>query len=94
MSEAKSYGMKVMLMVIGAPAWANGGRSDRAWAPKEPADYADFMTAISTKYPSIKMWMVWGEPNRRNNFKPLTPSRRGPLNAKQARRRPGSTEGF
>jgi len=83
--EARTYGMRVTLMVIGAPPWANGGESDRAWAPKKPADYADFMTAISTKYPSIKMWMVWGEPNRRPNFKPLIPSRTGPLTAKQAK---------
>jgi hypothetical protein len=84
LGQAKSYGMKVMLMVIGAPSWANGGRSDRAWAPRKPADYADFMTAVSTKYPSISMWMVWGEPNRRNNFRPLSPSRTGPLSTKQA----------
>lgn len=85
LAEARRYGMKVSMMVIGAPAWANGGHSDRSWAPRNPASYANFMKAISKKYPSIHMWMIWGEPNRRNNFKPLSPSRTGPLNAHQAR---------
>lgn len=83
-AEAKSYGMKVMLMVVGAPSWANGGNSDRAFAPRDPADYANFMKAISARYPGINMWMIWGEPNRQPNFRPLTPSRTGPLNAEQA----------
>lgn len=83
-SEAQRYGMKVMVMVIGAPPWANGGESDRAWAPRRPEDYANFMTAISRQYSSVHMWMIWGEPNRQPNFKPLSPSRTGPLNAEQA----------
>jgi hypothetical protein len=84
LTEAKSYGMKVMLMVIGAPPWANGSHADRSWAPGRPTDYGDFMTAISTKYPGVNMWMIWGEPNRSANFKPLSPSRTGPLTAEQA----------
>ncbi|HRV59702.1 MAG TPA: hypothetical protein P5138_03675 [Solirubrobacterales bacterium] len=83
--EANRYGMQVTMMVIGAPAWANGGHSDRAWTPKNPKDYADFVTAMSRKYPRVRFWMIWGEPNRSPNFKPLTPSRTGPLNAAQAR---------
>ena len=72
-------------MVIGAPPWANGGQSDRAWAPTKPNDYANFMTAIAREYQSVHMWMVWGEPNRETNFKPLTPSRGGRLTQAQAR---------
>lgn len=83
--EANRYGMRVSMMIIGAPPWANGGRNDRAWAPKRPVDFANFATAMSRKYPGIRYWMIWGEPNRSTNFKPLTPSRKGALNWAQAR---------
>lgn len=84
-AEAQHYGMRVMIMIIDAPPWANGGRS-RTWAPKQPADYANFATAIAREYPSVHLWMIWGEPNREPNFKPLTGAPpTGPLNKAQAR---------
>jgi Cellulase (glycosyl hydrolase family 5) len=74
-AEAEKQGMTVMIQIIGAPSWANGDRH-WSWAPQQPSDFADFATAIATRYPSVKLWMIWGEPNRRPNFKPLTPGRR------------------
>lgn len=83
--EANQYGMRVMMMVIGAPSWANGGHQDRAWVPRNPLDYGNFIYAMSKKYPRIRYWMIWGEPNRSPNFKPLTPYRgTGALNNSQA----------
>ncbi len=83
--DAKRNGIETMLMPIGAPAWSNGGHKDWWFAPKNPADWADFMTAASKRYPSVNLWMIWGEPNRAPNFQPLTPaaSRTGPLNKKE-----------
>lgn len=84
--EANRYGMRVMMMVIGAPAWANGGYRDRAWTPKNPHQYGNFVYAMSKKYPRIRYWMVWGEPNRSVNYRPLTPYRgTGRLNNAQSR---------
>lgn len=83
-AEAEQYGMRVMIMIIDSPPWANGGKS-RTWAPKRPADYADYATAIAREYPNVHLWMVWGEPNRKPNFKPLTGAPpTGPLNKAQA----------
>jgi hypothetical protein len=84
-TEAGRNGLKVQLMIIGAPPWANGGQSPR-WAPQQPSDFADFATAIAKKYPSVHLWMIWGEPNREPNFAPFTPatSATGPLNQAQA----------
>ena len=75
-AEAGRYRMRVALMVIGAPPWANGGR-DWSWAPRRERDLADFAYAASRRYRSVHLWMVWGEPSRANNFKPLTPAPAG-----------------
>ena len=68
--EAKARGMKVLLMLIQAPTWANSGR-DPEYAPDRPSDFAAFARAAARRYPSVRHWMIWGEPSRSNNFKPL-----------------------
>jgi hypothetical protein len=67
--QAKRYHMRVLLQIIGTPTWANGGRT-YIWAPGRPADFADFAAAAARRYPTVHLWMVWGEPNRRGNFMP------------------------
>lgn len=71
--EARRYQMRVLLQVIGAPRWANGGHPWN-WAPRRPADYADFVTAAAHRYRDVRLWMIWGEPSRQPNFQPLTPA--------------------
>jgi hypothetical protein len=73
-SEAKRYGMQVALQIIGAPRWANGNKPPR-WATFDPRRYADFAIAASRRYPSVHLWMIWGEPSRSRDFRPLTPAR-------------------
>jgi hypothetical protein len=68
--EARRYHMRVALNVTHAPRWANGGRS-REWAPRRPRDYARFVTAAARRYRSVRLWIIWGEPSRKQNFKPL-----------------------
>ncbi len=70
--QAQKTGMKTQLLLMGTPEWANGGRSWN-WAPDDPSDFGDFATAITRRYPSVDLWMIWGEPNRGPNFSPSTP---------------------
>ena len=72
-AEAKRYHIQVALQIIGAPPWANGGKAWN-WAPLNPQDYADFAIAAARRYPSVHLWMIWGEPSRGANFEPLTPA--------------------
>ncbi len=72
-AEAKRNGMKVQLMLMGTPGWANGGRPWN-WVPRNPREFGDFATAISRRYRDVDLWMIWGEPNREPNFSPLTPA--------------------
>jgi hypothetical protein len=82
-AEAKRDHILVALQIIGAPEWANGGKRWN-WAPENPQDYANFAIAAARRYPSVHMWMIWGEPSRAYNFNPLTPAQRfAPLDAAQ-----------
>jgi hypothetical protein len=69
-AEAARYRIQIAVMVRATPAWANGGRGP-AWAPEDPADYANFTAAASRRYPSVRYWMIWGEPTRAGNFEPM-----------------------
>jgi hypothetical protein len=68
-SEARKHGMRVALTVMWSPRWANGGRPIQ-WAPR-PRAYARFVRAASRRYPSIRLWQIWGEPSRLANWQPL-----------------------
>ena len=69
-ADADQHGIEVALLVMGTPAWANGGRAAR-WAPRRPGDYAAFLTAAARRYPAVRHWMIWGEPTKGSNFQPL-----------------------
>jgi len=68
-AEAARHGMRLSMLVTGAPAWANGGRS-AIWRPSRAQDYGDFLTAAARRYPAVRRWMIWGEPNRADRFQP------------------------
>lgn len=73
-AEAKRFHMQVALQLIGSPSWANGGKAWN-WAPKSPQDFANFAIAAARRYPSVHLWMIWGEPSRTPNFEPETPAK-------------------
>jgi hypothetical protein len=73
-AEAKRYHMQVALQIIGTPGWANGGKPEN-WAPIHAADYANFAIAAAKRYPSVHLWMIWGEPSRSQDFEPEVPAK-------------------
>jgi hypothetical protein len=70
--EAAARGIRVMVLVIGAPGWANGGQGWN-WAPRDPRELATFMGAAARQWPGVRLWMVWTEPTKAANFQPLVP---------------------
>jgi len=68
-TEAARRGIRLSLVVTGAPAWANGGRT-ATWRPNRAQDLGDFLTAAARRYPAVRRWMIWGEPNRSDRFQP------------------------
>jgi hypothetical protein len=67
--QAAANGIRLALLVTGVPGWANSNRS-RIWAPTDPADFADFLTAAARRYSKVRRWMIWGEPNMAVRFQP------------------------
>jgi hypothetical protein len=59
--------MRVVFLVTATPSWANGGRGEN-YPPTRVGALAQFLTAASRRYPSVHLWMIWGEPDRRANF--------------------------
>lgn len=68
-AEAAAHGIRISLLVANSPPWANGGRGP-TYAPSDPQDYADFLSAAARRYPAVRRWMIWGEPNRDDRFQP------------------------
>jgi hypothetical protein len=74
-TQANRFHMRVLLQIIGAPAWSNGGHASN-WAPR-PSAFATFAAAAARHYRGVHLWMIWGEPSRRPNFQPETAARPG-----------------
>jgi hypothetical protein len=73
-SEGGKRGIEVSVLAIFAPEWANGGQAPR-FAPDDPQDFADFMTAAAKRYPDVRHWMIWSEPTKPSNFQPMEPGK-------------------
>lgn len=67
-SAGAANGVRIALQVQNSPGWSNGGRS-QIHAPNA-ADFAAFVAAASRRYPAVRRWMIWGEPNRDDRFQP------------------------
>jgi hypothetical protein len=81
-TQAKRFGMTVMIQLIFAPRWSNGAHAPN-WAPR-PGTFANFAAVAARHYPGVHQWMIWGEPSRRPNFAPETAAVPGrPLNRAQ-----------
>jgi hypothetical protein len=74
--------IRISILLSGSPAWANGGRTS-IWAPARPEDFASFATAASRRYPSVRHWMIWGEPSKPDRFQPLFAAKGRRLSARQ-----------
>lgn len=66
---AQKEGIRLALLVTRTPNWANGGRGP-FWVPNNRQDFADFLVAAARRYPAVRRWMIWGEPNRADRFLP------------------------
>jgi hypothetical protein len=67
----RAWGVDAVLTVYGTPRWANGGRKPN-WAPTSSAALARFVHAAARRYPWIRMWTIWNEPNQRRWLRPTS----------------------
>ena len=75
---AARHGLGVLPVVFSTPVWARRRADDNASPPRDPADYAAFVTALVRRYGPrgslwaehpevrarpIRAWQLWNEPN-------------------------------
>jgi hypothetical protein len=66
-------GIAPVVTLYGTPRWANGGRSP-SWAPSSGSTFASFAAAAANRYPFVRRWLIWNEPNQRRWLRPLSPA--------------------
>ena len=66
-------GLPVVLTLLGTPAWANGGRPWNV-PPTHPSTFANFAAAAAARYPWVRHWLIWNEPNLSRFLDPPSPS--------------------
>ena len=66
-------GIAPLLTLYGTPPWANGGRTEN-WAPTSGATFAAFARAAARRYPYVRLWAIWNEPNQRRWLRPTSPA--------------------
>jgi hypothetical protein len=64
-------GMVPVVTIWGTPRWANGGRSAN-WAPRSKWWFAGFARRAADRYPFVKHWLIWNEPNQRRWLRPTS----------------------
>jgi Cellulase (glycosyl hydrolase family 5) len=66
-AEAERLGIDVMIdIAFWAPRWAvergTGGPDQYRWKP-DPDEFGDFAEAVARRYPNVRLWTTWNEPN-------------------------------
>jgi hypothetical protein len=68
----RRHHIAVLVTLFGSPRWANGHRRPNA-VPRSKWTLASFAVAAAKRYPWIRMWEVWNEPNLRTFLRPNSP---------------------
>ena len=61
-ANATARRMEVLFSIWGTPTWANGNRGPN-YAPSDPGDLRRFAAGLAARYPSVRRYAVWNEPN-------------------------------
>ncbi len=69
----RAVGIAPVLAIWGTPEWANGGRGPNV-PPASAGDIAAFAHAAAERYPWVRRWVVWNEPNQRRWLLPPSPA--------------------
>jgi hypothetical protein len=66
-----AHGLNALVTLYGAPRWSNGGLGPNHF----PASgFGDFAYAASKRFPWVRMWTIWNEPNTAVFSTPVSPS--------------------
>lgn len=68
----QTRGIQPVVTLVGTPGWANGGRAPR-FAPPRGTEFAAFAGEAARRYPFVRYWLIWNEPNMRRWLEPTVP---------------------
>jgi hypothetical protein len=68
----RAHHVSVLVTLWGAPRWANGRHAPN-FIPSSKWTLAAFAIAAAKRYPFVKMWEIWNEPNLRTFLRPNSP---------------------
>jgi hypothetical protein len=69
----RKHHIAALVTLYGSPRWANGRRGPNV-VPRNKWTLASFATAAAKRYPWVRMWEVWNEPNLQTFLRPNSPS--------------------
>jgi polysaccharide biosynthesis protein PslG len=73
LSGLRRAGIAPIVTLWGTPAWANGGRGANV-PPRSARTFAAFARAAAERFPWVRRWLVWNEPNQRRWLSPPSPT--------------------
>ena len=65
-----AQGIRALVTLYGSPRWANGGGAP---AHLPSSGFGDFAAAAAARFPWVRMWTAWNEPNSRTFSVPVSP---------------------
>jgi hypothetical protein len=68
----RQHGIAILLTLVGTPRWANGGQPPNR-VPRVSSTFAAFASAAAKRYPYVRYWTIWNEPNQRLWLDPPVP---------------------
>ena len=69
----RDAGITPVVAIWGTPPWANGGAGPNV-PPRSAATFAAFARAAAERFPWVRRWIVWNEPNQRRWLLPPSPT--------------------
>jgi hypothetical protein len=69
----RAAGIEPVVAIWGTPSWANGGGKPNV-PPTASASFASFARAAAERFPWVRRWIVWNEPNQRRWLLPPSPA--------------------
>ena len=60
--QVTERGLEPLVMLWLTPGWANGDQGERV-APSDPLAYGQIMAWAVERFPDVRDWQVWNEPN-------------------------------
>jgi len=68
----RAHGIAAVVDIRYAPGWANGGKKFN-YFPTNGDDFGNFAAAAHNRFPWVRDWLIWNEPNKAGFAQPVSP---------------------